>query len=426
MTNKFSPLRWGILLLVMFSLGLLTIDRQALSIAAPVLQNDLGMTAAQFGQVLAIFSVVFALAALPLGVLFDWIGGRFGLALTLLICLLADIAAGSAGSVWGLGAARAFYALGAPGGALVAAKAIAEWMPARERGSAFGLLAAGREIAAAAAAFVLFLILNNLGWRGLFLLLGGTFLPLLFLWVWAYRTPSQHAALSEWEAGTIEKEKLPDVSLSAGGSELTRWLSFWGRREAWLLILSSLITAQLSTLLISWLPMYLNRQKGFSLQNVSWMSLAVFLPSAMGALFGGGISDLMIRSGGHPLSSRLRLMAVAAVLVLAIVPLVWVNSLNVLMVLIGITSIGAGIWQTTMNALVVDLTPARSVGSVMGGILTCSSIVGAVMSVIVGFVMNELTNGMELLLVLSSLLYLVALALLVWATRPQRLAAATA
>ena len=87
-------LRWGILALLFASTVLNYLDRQALSLLAPQIQSDLGMTDLDYAFVVQAFLVAYTLAYLFVGRITDWLGTRLSLSLFVVWWSVANMATG--------------------------------------------------------------------------------------------------------------------------------------------------------------------------------------------------------------------------------------------------------------------------------------------------------------------------------------------
>ena len=134
--------RWIILLLTVGSFLFTFITRFAWPPLIPVVGPVLGMKMTQAGAYMSAFYMGYVITQIPAGVLADRFGVRVILGASLIIEGLSTFAMGSITTfdtgfwlriVTGLGAGAVFGAC---------ARALMEWFPARERGTAFGIMLA--------------------------------------------------------------------------------------------------------------------------------------------------------------------------------------------------------------------------------------------------------------------------------------------
>jgi len=85
-----SNIRWIILIFLFIATTLLYLDRSALGIMAPFLQDEIGWTEKQYGNINSAFMVGYALCFLLMGVLVDRIGTKSGYAISVGLWAIAQ------------------------------------------------------------------------------------------------------------------------------------------------------------------------------------------------------------------------------------------------------------------------------------------------------------------------------------------------
>lgn len=137
-----SPYRWIILVLVTACFLFSFVVRFAWPPLIPVVVPVLHMKMSQAGAFMSAFYIGYVITQVPAGILADWFGVRGLLAISLVVEGLATFAMGYIGD-YGTGfALRVITGLGAGAVFSACARAIMDWFPARERGTAFGFLLA--------------------------------------------------------------------------------------------------------------------------------------------------------------------------------------------------------------------------------------------------------------------------------------------
>jgi MFS family permease len=147
--------------------------RNANAVLAPELTRELGLTSAELGLLTSAYMLAFGAFQLPLGILLDRYGPR-----RVEAGLLVVSAAGSA--LFGLGhglpqlvLARAAIGLGASACLMAAFKAFSVWFPAERQPSLNAAVMVAGSLGALSATTPLSMAAPVLGWRGVFLVLGG-------------------------------------------------------------------------------------------------------------------------------------------------------------------------------------------------------------------------------------------------------------
>lgn len=122
------------------------LDRAMIGVLKPVLMADLGWTETDDGDVIAWFSLAYAIGYGISGGVIDRVGVKLGYALSVTASSLAAASHGFARSVTGFSLARAGLGFAEGGNFPAAVKAIGEWFPLRQRALAMGIVNAGSNI----------------------------------------------------------------------------------------------------------------------------------------------------------------------------------------------------------------------------------------------------------------------------------------
>jgi MFS family permease len=144
------------------------------ALIASDLTADLGLNAADLGLLTSMYFMVFAAVQLPCGVLIDRYGPRLVDSTLLLIAGAGSLLFALAGGVWALMLARALIGLGVAVGLMAGLKAIVLWFPPERIALANGWLIMLGALGALSATGPAELLVQGLGWRGLFAVLAAS------------------------------------------------------------------------------------------------------------------------------------------------------------------------------------------------------------------------------------------------------------
>ena len=149
------------------------LDRVCISTAAPAIKADLGLSDAQMGYVFSAFTLAYALFEVPSG----WLADRFGArrTLTRIVRLVVGDDGGDRRAPRGfysLVALRWLFGMGEAGVLPSMARAYSRWLPARERGRAFGLTIMAAALGGAATQPLVVALLERMSWRRAFPIFG--------------------------------------------------------------------------------------------------------------------------------------------------------------------------------------------------------------------------------------------------------------
>ncbi len=141
------------------------------ALIADPLVDELGLSPADLGLLTSMYFLVMAVVQLPLGSLLDRHGPRRVQSACLLVAATGACVFAFADSLVGLLIARALIGLGLAAALMAGLKAIVLWFPPDKAGFANGLLVTIGALGAVSATAPAQILVDALGWRGLFLLL---------------------------------------------------------------------------------------------------------------------------------------------------------------------------------------------------------------------------------------------------------------
>jgi MFS family permease len=253
------------------------VDRGNLATAGPLIQGELGLSNTQLGLLLSAFFWSYVPGQLPAGWLAERLDARRLLAAGLALWALATVLTGLAGGFLTLLMVRVMLGAGEAVMFPASFKILAREVLEEQRGRANGLLAAGLSFGSAFGTLFGGLLMAWLGWRAVFILFGCA--SLVWLWPWL-RTPRR---------GAVQHEHATGVGPSA--------LALLRRRELWGSCLGHFCEAYALYLVLSWLPLYLVKMRGFSVAEMAPLGAAVYALFGVASLLSGWLSDRWLASG---------------------------------------------------------------------------------------------------------------------------------
>jgi MFS family permease len=271
---------WVLLLLSLLSV-ITFLDRNALSISGIHITKELGLSESQFGWILAAFSFSYGLFEIPMGIWGDRLGEKGVITKIVLGWSLFTSLTGLAFGFYSLIAIRFLFGIGEAGAYPNASIAVRKWFAPLERGRAQAVIWMSSRIGGGITPLLVVPLQMYFGWRLTFLVLGVIGLIWVALWAWFYQPPT----------GT---DLLDDTKKESGGS-LNQIIK---TRNFWLLMTMYYCYASGVFFFISWLPKYLHQGRGIPETELTYMASLPFLLAAFGCLFGGTISDALVKRIG--------------------------------------------------------------------------------------------------------------------------------
>jgi Sugar phosphate permease len=386
-SGKATRVRFLILALLTLGTMINYLDRTVISVAAPSMSKELGLNAAIMGVVFSAFSWTYAAAQIPGGIFLDRVGARLTYFLSVTIWSGFTILQGFAGGLTSLIAYRLGLGIAEAPCYPTNSRVLSIWFPQAERARATSVYSVGQYFGLAFLSPLLFAIVANFGWRSLFLIVGTLGVLFGLLWLTGYREPDTSKLVNQAELDHIE----------AGGGlghTMPRTTFQW-RHIRFLLRQRQIVGASIgqfagnSTLVffLTWFPTYLATERHMSFLKVGFYTVLPFIAASVGVLFGGQISDALVRRSGSASFGR-KLPIVAGLLMSStIVAAAFVESNNVVIAVMSVAFFGQGMSNLGWT-LISDVAPRRLVGLTGGLFNFCTNLAGIVTPIVIGLVIS--------------------------------------
>ena len=269
-----------LVLLVTASVFINYIDRGNLATAAPLIQDELHLTATQLGNLFSAFYFGYVICMPGMGWLAERYGAKRVLAAGVAVWSIATFSTGFAGSFATLLALRVMLGVGESVAFPCASKVLAQAVDVSRLGVANGVLSFGYLLGPAVGTLLGGYLMTLFGWRPVFLVFGA--LSLLWLWPW------RRTVIGAPAAARAEQPAQPSFA------------EILGRRALWGASLGHFASNYTYYFIISWLPYYLVKSRGFSMGSMVAIASWAYLLNALSALAMGWAADRWIRAGRSP------------------------------------------------------------------------------------------------------------------------------
>ncbi len=392
--------RWVICALLFFATTINYVDRGVLGVLAPDLQQTIGWTNTQYGDINAAFSLAYAIGFLVLGRFIDRVGTRLGYAAALVAWSLAAAGHALARSPFGFGLARFVLGLGEAGNFPAAVKTTAEWFPRRERAFATGLFNAGSNVGAVVAPLVVPFLAIRFGWQAAFLATGLVGLVWVAFWLPLYRRPEQHPRVSPAELAWIQADGAePDSAIP--------WLRLLPHRQTWAVAAGKFLTDPIWWFYLFWSAKFLADRFGADLKTIGPPLITIYLLADIGSVAGGWLSSWLLRRGWSANAARKTALLVCALCVVPVAMAPLVSSMWTAVLLIGLAAAAHQGFSANLYTLASDMFPRRAVGSVIGIGGTAGAIGGILMQAASGRI-KDLTGSYLTMFVIAGSVYVLS------------------
>ncbi len=270
-----------LVLLVTSAVFINYIDRGNLATAAPLMQDQLRLSASQLGILLSAFYYGYVICMPAMGWLAERYGAKRVLAAGVVIWSVATLTTGFAGSFVTLLALRVLLGIGESVAFPCASKVLAHAVEVSRLGVANGVLSFGYLLGPAVGTLLGGYLMTVFGWRPVFIVFGAV--SLLWLWPW-----------SRIHIGRAMATKPLSVDSRPSFAQILQ------RRELWGASLGHFASNYGYYFIVSWLPFYLIKSRGFSMGSMVAIASWAYLLNALSALVTGWLADRWIRAGRSP------------------------------------------------------------------------------------------------------------------------------
>jgi MFS family permease len=395
------------------------VDRIVLSVSSAPIAEEFGISKVELGYLFSSFLWLYVICLVPMGMIVDRLGTRAVNAAGIGIWSIATALTGLATGFGMLIATRVLMGVGESTTYPASGRVIREWIPLKERALFAAVFNSGAYFGPAVGGLVLAWLVSAAGWRVTFLVCAAVGFVWLLAWMIWFRKPEEASWLSAEERALILRERDGGATgLSTGGTSI-------GLRG--LLASSSMLGLMLSQgcavytqyFFLTWLPNYLQTERGMSmLKSGALMALpfvgAVILTVLLGKLSDSLLTEASARSGGRRRMGALLMLFGSVILLTPLVD-------NVYLVLGLITIALAGVASAVaLNiALIGDLlrTSADS-GRATGLLILGGNIFGILAPIVTGYVVQATGRFDMAFVVAGALLVLGSLAVFLLARKP--------
>ncbi|AXC12698.1 Hexuronate transporter [Acidisarcina polymorpha] len=321
------------------------IDRQTVSVLAPVLRQLLHLSNEQYGRIVSAFQLGMTAGEFPMGWLMDRWGVRVGLAGAVLWWSAATGTQSMTRSGLQLGLTRFWMGTGECGNYSGGMKAIFRLFAPGERTLAIGIFNSGSMVGATIAPPLVIFLAQRYGFRTAFLvpaLLGIFWTP---FWLYLYRDVAS---------------KRPTLTVT------TSLRTLLTRSSAWGVMLCRFFIGPVMQFYWYWIPSYLYSVRHLSLAQIGLLGWVPFLLGDTGGIAGGWVAGWLQKRGLSIYSVRRITMYSSATLCLASLGVPYLTNTAAAFFAIGIAVMADNFLSANMFGAVTDLFPDHAVGRATG------------------------------------------------------------
>jgi sugar phosphate permease len=287
-------IRWRIPIILAVTVLVNYLDRNNLALALPRIAQDFGWSDREIGSngevLLAAFFLSYALSNMLLSPAAERFGPkRSVIAAIVAFSLFTMLSAPLGQSLAALIGLRLLLGFGEGVHIPMLSAITSRWFPASERSRANAIWAAGILLATAIAPLIIVPLVNSIGWRAMFAVLGaiGLLVSVPLVWFWVQDEPGPDTGIGQTElmyihSGQDRSNQTPDETTGIG---------YIRDRRFWLAVLGGSLNAFCAFGILNWLPTYFNRAKGISFEQLGWPLALVFASGIVGIVVMAYLGD---------------------------------------------------------------------------------------------------------------------------------------
>ncbi len=357
---------WFLALLALLSI-ITFLDRNAISFAGIEITRELGLSESQFGWILAAFTISYGLFEIPTGLWGDRFGEKKTLSRVVIWWSVFTSLTGLVGGFASLFVVRFLFGAGEAGAYPNASIAVRKWFNVEERGRAQAVIWMSSRIGGAITPFVIIPMQMNFGWRTTFYLLGVIGVLWVVLWMLFYKTRDD---------APVEKTE-----------STSSWQEIANTKNFWFLMVVYYCYASGVFFFISWLPKYLHQGRGIPQEELTYSTSLPFILAAIGCLFGGTLSDYLVKKMGIIWGRRIVPLVGLSLsgIVMLIATFTDNNSITIIMLALGLAFMD--VTAPVAWAVATGLGKNHS-GAITGAMNTAGLLGGTIASLGIGYLIS--------------------------------------
>jgi MFS transporter, ACS family, D-galactonate transporter len=365
----FAPGFSRILVLLFLSVFINYVDRSSLSIAAPLIKDELGISASQLGILLSAFFWTYSSCQILSGWLVDHWNVKWVFAAGFFLWSTATAVTGLVHSLVALLLVRVVLGMGESVAYPGYGKILGILCPEGRRGFANSIISAGLALGPSFGLLFGGTLVARYGWRPFFVGIGSVCLLWLVPWL-------------RWMPASVGT-RTTDPKGGPGIREILRQRSAWG---SWICLFCG---NYFLYFMVTWLPFYLVRERHFSMAGMARTGGAFFFACALSASVCGWLSDRWILARGTPTLVRKTFMVVGltgsgtSLLAAVMAPPGW--DITALM----LAGVFFGFGSSNLWAIAQRMAGPQAIGRWCGLQLFVGNLSGVVAPAVAGFLLDR-------------------------------------
>lgn len=410
MKKTIIPIRFVLVISTFLLTVLLYIDRACISAAKGDISSDLGFRMTEFGWIMAVFTLGYALFQTPAGRLADTRGARGVIAGIITIWSFLTAITGFAWNYTSMLVIRFLFGAGEAGAFPALSKVVYNWFPISERGTIQGINFSGSRIGAAFAMPLVAWMLSQIGWRITFVVFGVFGILYGALWFLIFREKPEHGRfIGSDELEYIKKNRQQSESGDKKALPFGKILKSATMWKAMVQYICSNFTFYFS---LTWMYPYIQERFQLGQVEAGFYTSIPLVAGAVGNWLAGVLVDAIYRNGKWKLSRRLPAIIGFALSAIGMIMETKVSSPVLSVAYMSLAVFGADMTLSPSWAFCIDI--GKENAGAVSGTMNMAGNLGAFVTIIAFPYLFQWTNQYEPFFFICAGLSLIAI--LMWST----------
>lgn len=364
--------RWLVLTLLFAITVINFVDRQTLSVLAPVIRSVFHISNEQYGRIVAALQFGMMSGEFPMGYLMDRWGTQIGLSVAVLWWSMATGSQVFSRSGLQLGLTRFWMGTGECGNFSGGVKTVTELFGKEERTLAIGIFNSGSMVGATLAPPLIVYLLHRYGFRAAFLVPAVSGLVWVPLW---------------WTVNRGRRREREMLVAQAPGS----LRSLLSESSAWAVMMCRFFVGPVIQFYWYWIPSYLFSVRHMSLTQIGVLGWIPFFFGDLGGVFGGWAAGFLQRRGMSLLKMRRWLMYGSSIFCCTSFFVPYASGRAMALAMIAIAVLADNFLSAHMYGAVTDLFPENKVGRVTGLTGVAGGLSGLLFPLLTGILVDRVS-----------------------------------
>ena len=398
-----TRVRFVILALISAGTMINYLDRTVLGIASPSLTKELALNPVVMGFVFSAFAWTYAAAQIPGGVFLDRFGAKLTYCLSVIFWSLFTLLQSTVTGLYIL----LFYRFGL--GVSEApcfptnSRIVGIWFPRQERARATGIYTVGEYLGLALFGPSLFWITATFGWRAMFVVVGVVGILFGIVWWFIYREPG--------ESRTVNQAELDYIAAGGGlappnaGKVPFSWANvgkLLSHRQIWGAALGQFAGNATLVFFLTWFPTYLATERHMAFVKAGFFAVLPFLAAAIGVMFGGWLSDQLLKNTGSANIARKLPIILGLLLACTIISANYVGTDTIVIAILSVAFFGQGMVGLGWT-VISDVAPKKLMGLTGGLFNFATNLSGIITPLAIGYIIKATGSFVGALIFVSAI-----------------------